>query len=126
MTDFEWNHFPVREIFPESGLYAIGAKLELDKSITYLTCNKFGDVSSIRVKSIKAEEDLLSKVLKCYKEIVKEVKYPYTSVGADMLCSHIESRLGLESGTVSYKPLTSNPCKHEKRELEIVLVPYIT
>lgn len=55
MKEFEWNFFPVREVMVRSGLYAIGAKLELDKSITYLSCNEFGDMSSLRMVSVKAD-----------------------------------------------------------------------
>lgn len=65
MEEFEWNYFPVREIIPKSGMYAIGAKIELDKSITYLTCNEFADVDSIRVKSITAKDEPLTPEQHC-------------------------------------------------------------
>jgi hypothetical protein len=48
---FEWNYFPIREIIPKSGLYAIGCLINDDKSITYLTCNQQGDLSSIKVET---------------------------------------------------------------------------
>jgi len=51
--DMDWNYFPVRKILPNMNLYAIGARLEFDKSITYITCDMECTPQSIKIVSVK-------------------------------------------------------------------------
>lgn len=51
--NFDWNYFPVREIWYGLGLYAIGARLEFDGSITYISCDEDCTPDSIKIVSMK-------------------------------------------------------------------------
>lgn len=51
--NMDWNYFPVRKILPNANLYAIGARLEFDKSITYITCDQDCSPQSIKIVSVK-------------------------------------------------------------------------
>lgn len=48
----DWNYFPVREVFPNSEIYALGARFTKGGGMEYITCDKEVSASSIKVRQL--------------------------------------------------------------------------